>query len=250
MTAMRAAFPVAVALVVVACSGAGNSNLYGPHGGDGGGGSGSGSGGSSSGSGGGLSSSGGSSGSSSGGTTSSTSSGGVGDDESDATSPPPQDASVDVGPACVQSPPSGSACNSLVAPASSISVTCNATEAVPAPVGGTIRDGTYHLISATFYADNTACPTPETDGVVWDICGTSWQISQNDAVNGAAQPQLIANLTVVAAASDLTITVDCGIPGETMPLVYGYDADATSLRLHIGGGTTATSGRVDTFARQ
>jgi len=176
----------------------------------------------------------------------------LGDDQGDATMPPPQDAATldvhEAAAACTISPPNGSACNSITAPPSSVAVTCDATGAVPAPVGGVIHDGTYRLISATFYADGTACPIPETDGVVWDICGTSWQIAQNDAVNGSPQPPLIANATVVATGSSLAITISCGL--TTQPITFGYDADPTSLRLHIGGGTTAASGRVDTFARQ
>ena len=229
---MRGAFLGAVALVIVACSGAAPTILDGPH--DGGTG--------------GEGSSGGGSGGSSGGQDAMP----MGDDQSDATMPPPQDAAtVDVheAAACMPSPPGAAgACNSITAPASSVAVTCNATEAVPAPVGGVIHDGTYRLISATFYADGSACPTPETDGVVWDICGTSWQIAQNDAVNGSPQPPLVANATVVATGSSLAITNSCGL--TTQPITFGYDADPTSLRLHIGGGTTATSGRVDTFARQ
>ncbi|MGD0524320.1 MAG: hypothetical protein ABSE49_04210 [Polyangiaceae bacterium] len=162
-------------------------------------------------------------------------------------SPPPPDATS---PACSVSPPDGGACNSITPPPSTITVTCNATDPVPTPVGGVVHDGTYKMIASEFYADGTACPTPETDGVVWDICGTSWQVSQNDSVNGEAQPPLIANLTVVTVGTNITITVTCGIPGDTTPITYGYDADASSLRLHIGGGTTATSGRVDTFAKQ
>jgi hypothetical protein len=250
---MRAAFPVALASIIVACSGAGSYTLTGPRADGGGSGSSSGgsssgsSGGSSSGSGGGSStSSGGGSSTSSGTASSSTSSGGVGDDESDAM-PPPLDATS---PSCTVSPPDGSACNSITPPPSTITVTCNATDPVPAAVGGVVRDGTYKMIASEFYADGTACPTPETDGVVWDICGTSWQVSQNDSVNGTAQTPLIANLTVATVGTNITITITCGIPGDTMPITYGYDADTSSLRLHIGGGTSATSGRVDTFARQ
>ena len=93
---MRFAFPAAVAVVVVACSGAGTPSLYGPHEGDAGGSSGSGSSGSSSG----VSSSGGFDAMP------------MGDDENDATIPP-EDAALDVHeaavPACMPSPPDGGA---------------------------------------------------------------------------------------------------------------------------------------------
>jgi hypothetical protein len=174
-------------------------------------------------------------------------------DDTDATSPPPQDAAMSPEatvppPACMPSPPgSGSACNSITAPASTIAVTCNTTDPVPAALGGVIHDGTYRMISATYYGDGAACPTPETDGVTWDICGPSWQISQNDSVNGQPQAPLVANATVVATGSSLTITLTCGLTG-TAPLTFAYDADATTLRLHTGG--AATAGRVDVFALQ
>ena len=233
---MRVAFVGAVAVVVVACSGAPPNILDEPR--DGGSGS-SGSSGGGSGSG-----SGGSSGGSSGGHDAMA----VGDD-SDATTLPPQDAAMApevTVPACMPSPADGGACNSIEAPASSINVTCDTADPVPAALGGVIRDGTYRLISATFYGDGAACPTPETDGVTWDICGSSWQIAQNDSVNGAPQPELVANATVVATGASLAITITCGLTAA--PLSFGYDADATTLRLHTGG--TATSGRIDTFARQ
>ncbi|HEX3343665.1 MAG TPA: hypothetical protein VHS09_03790 [Polyangiaceae bacterium] len=232
---MRAAFPAALTLVAVACSGAATPSLYGSH--DGGVE--------------GATSSGGSSGGSG-------SSGGadampMGDDEADATTLPPPDAAPDAheasGPACMPSPPDAGACNSVAAPPSSVAVTCDAADPVPAPVGGVIRDGVYRLTSSTYYAGGSTCPTPETDGVAWEICGASWQIAQNDSVNGSPQPPLFANATVVQTGANLSITITCGLM-ETQPLLFGYDADATTLRLHIGGGTTATSGRVDTFARQ
>ena len=37
---------------------------------------------------------------------------------------------------------------------------------------------------------------------------------------------------------------------STAPFVFSYDADDTTVRLYIGGGGTATSGRVDTLTRQ
>jgi hypothetical protein len=237
---MRVAFLGAVAMVVVACSGAAPSILDEPH--DGGTGSDGSSG----------SSSGGGSGGGSGGSSSGSSSGSdampMGDDQSDATTLPPQDAAVqETAPACTVSPPGAAgACNSITAPASTITVECDTTGTVPAPLGGTIHDGNYKLISATYYTNGGACPTPETDGVSWDICGTSWQISQNDLVNGATQPPLVANATVVTTGSSLAITITCGL--TTAPITFAYDADATTLRLHTGG--TATTGRVDTFARQ
>jgi hypothetical protein len=231
---MRVAFVGAVALVIVACSGAAPTILDGPR--DAGAGS---------------ETSPGAEGGSSGGSSGGHDAMAMGDDETDATTPP-QDAALDVQeaavPACMPSPFDGGACNSVAVPPSTVVVDCDATDPVPAPLGGVIHDGTYRLISATYYADGNDCPEPETDGVTWDVCGASWQISQNDLVDGQAQSPLVANATVVATGSSLAITLTCGL--TIAPLTFGYDADATTLRLHTGGGATATSGRVDTFALQ
>jgi hypothetical protein len=135
-------------------------------------------------------------------------------------------------------------------PPTTVTIECDATASAPTPVGGVIQDGVYHLTSSTFYAGGGTCPTPEVDGVSWQVCGTSWQLAQNDSVNGQVQPSLVANATVVAAGSDVTITVTCGLASPPPPFVYGYDANTTTLRLHIGGGTSATTGRVDTFTRE
>jgi hypothetical protein len=141
------------------------------------------------------------------------------------------------------------ACNSIPPPASTITVTCNATAPLPAGVGGVVHDGTYRMISAEYYGDGMACPQPETDGVTWDVCGSSWQISQNDSINGTPEPALIANATVVAAGTNITITLTCGLT-DTQPIIYGYDADAQTLRIHTSTAGAPNVGRIDTFARQ
>jgi hypothetical protein len=157
------------------------------------------------------------------------------------------DASVhDSGGACAPSPPSGSACNSLTPPPPAITIQCNTTEQVPAPTGGVIRDGTYVMTSATYYAAGGACQTPEVDGVTWDICGSSWQIAQTVTVSGQTPQTLIGNATVIPTGSTLNITLTCGLTSQ--PITFAYDATPTTLRLHTGG--TATTGRVDTFMRQ
>jgi hypothetical protein len=174
-----------------------------------------------------------------------------GDDESDATSPPTPDASIDVseagGGTCTPSPPDGGACNTLVPPTSSVTVQCQTAQPVPVPTGGTILDGTYVMTSATYYADGAACPAPEVDNTMWLVCGTSWQTAQISAVTGQTPYTLVANATVVPSGNTLGITLTCG--STAAPITFGYDASGNTLRLHING-PTATAGRVDTFERQ
>lgn len=223
---MRGASFAGAILLVAACSGT-TATIGGGAGDAGsssssGGGSGGGSGGSSSGGG-----SGGGSGSSSGGIV---------------------DASVDVTMACTPSPPDGGACNALVPPASAVTVQCDATAPVPAPVGGVIRDGTYVMVSSTAYANGGACPTAEADNTMWRICGTSWQTAQTSAVTGSPPYTLIGNIAAVTTGTTLTLTVTCGITPPPAPFTFGYDASGNTLRLHING--TAAVGRIDTFQRQ
>ena len=152
----------------------------------------------------------------------------------------------DVAASCQPSPPDGGACNALVPPPASIPIQCNTTELVPAPTGGVIADGHYVMTSSTYYAGSSTCPTPETDGVTWLICGSSWQIAQTTTVSGQTPTSLVADATVVPTGTDLAITLTCGITAA--PLTFGYDATPTSLRLHING--TAPNGRIDVFTRQ
>ena len=127
---------------------------------------------------------------------------------------------------------------------------CDPTAAVPTPLGGTIRDGTYVMVQSTYYGDNSgaACPS-EVDNTTWSICGSSWQTAQVSTVTGMPPYTLIGNITVVATGTALTLNVTCGItPPPTPPFTFTYDAAGNALRLHING--TATAGRIDTFQRQ
>jgi hypothetical protein len=230
---MRAASFAAAILLIAACSGTSASIPGGP--GDGGTGS-SGDGGSGGGSGSGGSSSGGSSGGSSG--SSGGSSGGIADASSDVTLPPQ----------CTPSPPDGGACNALLPPPSSVTVQCDTTQPVPAPIGGVIRDGTYVMVSSTYYSNGGTCAAAEVDETMWRVCGTSWQTAQTSTVTGQTPYTLIGNMTAIPVGTNLTLTVTCGITPVPPPFSFGYDAVGNALRLHING--TAVAGRVDTFQRQ
>jgi hypothetical protein len=148
------------------------------------------------------------------------------------------------------SPPDGQACNSLTEPTKSVTVNCEQTSPLPIPSGGTVADGTYVMTAATFYADGDTCPAAETDHTQWLICGTSWQTSQNATVSGGQTTTLDLNATVTTMGTQVSIDVTCGYAQMEPPFVFGYDADSTTLRLYVGGGGNATSGRVDTFTKQ
>lgn len=163
------------------------------------------------------------------------------------------DASLhDSGGTCTPSPPNGTTCNSLTPPPPAITIECNASEQVPAPTGGVIRDGTYVMTASTYYAGGAACQPSEVDGVTWKICGESWQIGQTTTVSGQTSQTLVANATVVVSGSTVSITLGCETPSQSPmppPFLFGYDATPTSLRLHTEA-PTATTGRIDTFTRQ
>jgi hypothetical protein len=119
---------------------------------------------------------------------------------------------------------------------------------MPTPIGGTIVDGTYVLMSSSFYG--TPCPEPEQDRDTWFVCGTLWQaVQENTLGTGTAMTHWYdANVTPMGA-STLSLQITCGTPMiET--IMFQYDATPTTLTLYVGGGTGTGSGRVDTYAKQ
>ena len=76
----------------------------------------------------------------------------------------------------------------------------------------------------------------------WLICGTSRQLAQNTTTSGQPPQFLDINATVVVTGTNVSITPTCGVTSP--PILYGFDADATTLKLHT------SNGRVDVFTRQ
>lgn len=115
---------------------------------------------------------------------------------------------------------------------------------MPTPVGGTIADGTYVLISETFYGQG--CPQGEQDRNTWLVCGSVWQTVQELIQNGSTMANLY-DINVTANGPSLQLQGTCGF---TQSLTIQYDATPTTLTLYVGGGTGAGTGRVDVYQRQ
>jgi len=105
-----------------------------------------------------------------------------------------------------------------------------------------ITDGTYILVSSTFYG---TCQGPEQDRSTWQICGNDWETIQESTLSGATTHQDMSTMATPAGAG-VMLRVTCG---NQQSVVFGYDASPTMLRLYTGG-TTPTMGRVDTFMKQ
>jgi len=49
--------------------------------------------------------------------------------------------------------------------------------------GGATEDGTYVLVSSTFYGSGSL---PEADRITWLVCGTAWATAQEASVSAPA----------------------------------------------------------------
>jgi len=151
------------------------------------------------------------------------------------------------GGTCSPTAPDGGACNSLEPEGALVPYVCLGGM-MPAPIGGTIADGKYVLMSSAFYG--TPCPAPEQDRDTWYVCGTDWQAVQENTL-GTGTPTVHtydANVTPMGT-SGLSLQVTCGTPMiET--IMFQYDATPTTLTLFVGGGMGTGSGRVDTYLKQ
>ncbi len=151
------------------------------------------------------------------------------------------------GGSCSPTPPDGAACNSLEPEGALVPYVCLGGT-MPTPVGGTIVDGKYVLMSSAFYG--TPCPAPEQDRDTWYVCGTNWQAVQENTL-GTGMPMVHtydANVTPTGTSS-LSLQITCGT-GMVETIMFQYDATPTTLTLYVGGGTGAGSGRVDTYMKQ
>lgn len=135
--------------------------------------------------------------------------------------------------------PAGS-CNSLAVSGDPVVVGASNGPA-PKPSGGTVEDGTYVLVSSTFYGE--AAPS-EVDRITWRVCGPAWGTSQESRVDGGAPQLLLLDATVTASGTELGVDVTCGPRSSTS---FGFDASPGMLRLYVTG--YAPGLRVDTLVR-
>jgi hypothetical protein len=105
----------------------------------------------------------------------------------------------------------------------------------PAPMGGTILDGTYALTRSQAYPPVTADPPAHTKETI-QIAGTVLDIAvmSDDFPNG-----FTARANIGAAGTEMTALYLCG-PGAGASFMMGYTATATELILISDPGNVAT----------
>jgi hypothetical protein len=155
--------------------------------------------------------------------------------------------SPESGGTCSPTLPDGAACNSIEPSGPLVPYQCIMAD-MPSPAGGTIRDGTYRLMTSAFYG--SPCPAPEDDRDTWLICGSVWQTAQE--LTAGTNPPVIhtydGNVTPddEAGPGNLIVDLTCGV---VTSYVIQYSATPTSLTLFVGGGMAPSQGRVDTYSR-
>jgi hypothetical protein len=142
---------------------------------------------------------------------------------------------------CTAITPSGGTCNELTPSGPSVTVQCVSGTA-PTPSGGTIADGTYEMVSSSFYG--TPC-TSDTERIVWNVCGDAWATAETLMLGPGT---VRVDGTVTLGPSTVVLQTTCSSPTEPATK-FGYDATPTSLTIYTYGYGAGTA-RVDRFARQ
>jgi len=155
------------------------------------------------------------------------------------------EATPDEGPPCMPPTPTATACNDLTPSGLPVTVQC-AAGTPPTPTGGTVTDGTYEMVSSTFYG--SPCPVDDVERIVWDACGQNWATAEFVITAAVPMTRLYINGTVTFEGGGVTLTPSCSTNGVNTT-TFGYDATPTDLTLYVhgfqGGGV-----RVDEFVRQ
>ena len=154
------------------------------------------------------------------------------------------------GGTCLAAIDAGAMCNELEPQGPTIVSTCSSASP-PQPMGGTIIDGTYLLVSMTDYAP---CPVDhESDRFTWLVSGNTWTtVQENPKVY--ANPDagvMVVHITaaVVGSGPTLTVTPMCSTPySTTATTTWDYDVTSTGLVLYIRSATGIM--RADTYLRQ
>jgi hypothetical protein len=151
------------------------------------------------------------------------------------------DAAADATPPDAEPEP----CTTLANTAAVIDVVRSAA-ARPTPVGGTIQDGTYHLIEMVFYNH----PMPGVIGTTQSTARITGSALEQVVVRGSNPPETQTDTFVASSATQLQITQTCPLEGE-QPVVRDFTASGATLELH----TTIVAGDntiylVQTWERQ
>ncbi len=126
----------------------------------------------------------------------------------------------------------GPACNSVTNGATTVSIN-NVPAAVPAPMGGTLVDGTYYLTQASVYtgAGGASGSTGATLQASTVLSGGTYQYVQNQNGKGDSA----TSGTYTTSGTSITVEQTCPLP-SAVPY-SGYTATSTSFTLYgtIGG---------------
>jgi hypothetical protein len=154
------------------------------------------------------------------------------------------EATPDEGPPCMPPTPTATACNDLTPSGLPITIQC-AAGTPPVPSGGNVVDGTYEMVSSTFFG--SSCPMDDVEQIVWTTCGPYWTTAEI-LMGSVPKTLLYINGTVAFEGGGVTLTPSCSTNSVNIT-TFGYDATPTDLTLYVhgfqGGGV-----RVDEFVRQ
>ena len=151
------------------------------------------------------------------------------------TTPPAKPAPTGTGTTPVTPPPPPGACNAVVNDAASIGAAMIASDA-PAPVGGAIVDGKYHLTDVSLFTGVGGSQGPLAVSIqeTINIHGSTADVV--DDVNGKTT-RLTETFTLAGNAASFAATCPSGVMGKNVR----YSAVGTTLTLFIvnGAGQTA-----------
>jgi hypothetical protein len=117
----------------------------------------------------------------------------------------------------------GGVCNSLPLTGPVVTDTCVSGEP-PQPQGGPIEDGVYVLQAATWYG---GCH-PTTTQTTWNVCGSRWDVAQNDVTDASVTTLRIAFVASVGPTS-VTLSPACQSGASEPVLTRGYTASPGHL---------------------
>ena len=150
---------------------------------------------------------------------------------------------------CSADVPPGQACNTLTSLGAPVTPTCM-SGTIPTGTGGTIVDGTYTLISQTYYG-STTCPSTPINGTL-EIEGACVQeVTSTPIVVTASTLHMVAGATITRTVTCLDLGIDAG------PLTVDFATDTftatpTTFTIFIknSGTSSPNPNRVETYQKR
>src|SRR4051812_14699317 len=150
---------------------------------------------------------------------------------------------------CSANVPRGQACNTLTSVGATVTPTC-VSGTIPTGTGGTIVDGTYTLISQTYYG-STACSSVAVNATL-EIAGGCVQEGTSAPIPGAVSTaHTVAGAAVTRAAARPHHGVDAG-PFTVDFATDTFTATATTFTIFIknSGTSSPNPDRVETYQKR